>query len=192
MSPALQPAQSDHADTTSPSTTHMQSDHGGATQQQSAGMVHGTTPQENAYNQGQSAGESQNDANNASGGGRRRRTRRRTCRCCAKKGGKGKRSRRGRHSIKRRKSKRRKSKRHASRRARSRKSRKSRKGKKSMRGGSSACGAGYVMAEVGSTMYPDRSGGDQTVASQTTMAQSSGMEMDAQSKLDGNVPSPSS
>jgi hypothetical protein len=60
-----------------------------------------------------------------------------------------------------------------------------------MRGGS-ACGDGYVMAEVGSTMYPDRSGGDQTVASQTALAQSNGMNMDAQSKLDSNVPSPSS
>jgi len=60
-----------------------------------------------------------------------------------------------------------------------------------MRGGS-ACGAGFVMAEVGSTLYPDRSGGDQTVASQTTMAQSSGMKMDAQSNLDSKVPNPSS
>jgi len=60
-----------------------------------------------------------------------------------------------------------------------------------MRGGS-VCGPGFVMAEVSSTMYPDRSGGDQTVASQSALAQSSGLNMAAQSKLDSNVPEPSS
>jgi hypothetical protein len=47
-----------------------------------------------------------------------------------------------------------------------------------------------VEADVGSPIYPDRGAGDQTVAANTTLAQSSGMEADAQSSLDSKVPEP--
>ena len=58
-----------------------------------------------------------------------------------------------------------------------------------MRGGG-ACGAGMVLAEVGHAIYPDRGGGDQTVAAQTELAQKNSMDMHAQSKLDAEVPNP--
>lgn len=173
MSPALQPAHSDHSDDTTPASSPAQ---------QSAGMAHGTTPQENAYNQSVSDSNSQNNMNNATGGGRRTRRRRPT------KSKKSKKSKRRMHKSRRRKSKRR-----TSRRIRGKKSKKGKKHKKkSMRGGSSQCGEGYVMAEVNTPMYPDRGGGDQTVDAQTTLAQSNGMNMEAQSALDSNVPEPQS
>ena len=105
-----------------------------------------------------------------------------------KKSKKSKKSKRRMHKSRRRKSKRR-----TSRRIRGKKSKKGKKHKKkSMRGGSSQCGEGYVMAEVNTPMYPDRGGGDQTVDAQTTLAQSNGMNMEAQSALDSNVPEPQS
>ena len=147
MSPPLHPASTDHSNSA-----------GGT---QSAAMVHGNTPQENAYNQGESNNQNQNDMNNATGGARRKMRR------------KMRRATKGRKSHRRRATK-------------------GRKSRKRMRGGGSACPTGFVMAEVGAPLYPDRSGGDQTVAHQTTAAQSAGMQMGAQSALDGGVQAPPS
>lgn len=63
---------------------------------------------------------------------------------------------------------------------------------KSMRGGSSPCGAGFVLADANTPIYPDRSGGDQTVAANTTTAQTNGLQSTAQSEYDSSVPEPSS
>ena len=184
MSSGLHPAQSDHSDTSGDNSTDVSGSH--SAQQQSAGMAYGDTPQNNAYEQGKANNESQNDANNASGGGRSRRRRRHHARRrSSKKSSKRTRSRRSRRSSKRRVS-------HKLRHNKSKKGRKgkkTRKGRKSLRGGS-GCGPGMVLAEVGHTIYPDRSGGDQTVEAQTTLAQSNTMNMAAQSKLDSHVPEP--
>ena len=51
-------------------------------------------------------------------------------------------------------------------------------------------GAGFVLADVNTPIYPDRSGGDQTVAANTSLAQSNGMQAIAQSKYDSEVPQP--
>jgi hypothetical protein len=163
MSSTLEPAPVDSNSTT--------------TSQQSAGMAHGDTPANNAYEQQQSDGNNQADMNSV-GGRRSHRRRRRPV--------KSKKSKRRRHKSIRRKSTRRRS-----RRMRGRKGRKGMKSKKRMRGGGgSPCGAGFVLADVTTPIYPDRSGGDQTVAAQTTLAQTNGMNMDAQSKLDAQVPNP--
>jgi len=169
MSPALQPAHSDHSD----DTTHTSSP-----EQQSAGMAHGTTPQENAHNQAVADGNSQNNLNNATGGGRRTRRRR------PRKSRKSRKSKKSRKGI--RKSIRHRSKRHGSHTKRGKKS------KKSMRGGSSPCGAGFVLADANTPIYPDRSGGDQTVAANTSLAQTNGMQSTAQSEYDSKVPEPKS
>ena len=171
MSPALDPA---------PVGSNGTPSENGETQQQSAGMVYGDTPQDNAHGQQVANNENQNNMNTATGGGRRTRRRRMVKKKKSKKSKKSK--RRGHKSI------RRKSTRRRSRRVRGRKGMKS---KKRMRGGA-PCGAGFVLADVSTPIYPDRGGGDQTVVAQTALAQTNGMNMDAQSKLDSHVPEPQS
>jgi len=180
MSPALEPAPVTATDDTTSNSS--------GTSQQSAGMVYGGTPQDNAHGQQVANNDSQNSMNNATGGGRRTRRHRPAKSKKGKKCKKSKKSKRRGH-----KSSRRKSTRHSSRRVRGRKGRKGMKSKKRMRGGGgSPCGAGFVLAEVPTPMYPDRGGGDQTVAAQTSLAQTNGMNMGAQSALDSNVPEPQS
>jgi len=157
-------------------------------------MVHGNTPQENAYNQGESNNQNQNDMNNATGGARRK-MRRKMRRATKGRKSHGRRATKGRRSRRHRTTKGRKSHRHRAtkgRKSHRRRATKGRKSRKRMRGGGSACPTGFVMAEVGAPLYPDRSGGDQTVAHQTTAAQSAGMQMGAQSALDGGVQAPPS